>query len=145
MSLNPLKEQLMEDMKTYLKAKETIKLNFVRMLLSEVKNAEINNRETFTADMGYKAVASYVKKLQKTLEEFKARPDKFALLEQEIAFGQTYLPKSMSDDDLKQQLRHIIENFSGEKAFGSVIRVAMKELQGKADGQKIQQFLKELL
>ncbi len=93
MSATALKEKLMEDMKTYLKAKETKKLSFVRMLLSEVKNVEINNRETFTAEMATKAVAKYVKKLQKSLEDFKSDPVRYSLLQEEIAFGQTYLPK----------------------------------------------------
>lgn len=89
-----LKEQLMEDVKTYMKARDQKKLGFTRMLLSEVKNVEINNRETHTPEMAMKAITSYVKKLKKSLEDFKSNPEKYELLKEEISFCEGYLPKS---------------------------------------------------
>ena len=142
--LNPLKNKLMEDMKIFMKNKEQKKLGYLRMLLSEVKNVEINNRENFKPEMALSAVSSYQKKLKKSLSEFAKFPDKKAEIQEEIDFCQLYLPQELSDEELKNQLKNLIET-SSEKSLGVLMKLAMKELNGKASGDRVQNFLKSLL
>ena len=58
-----------------------------------------------------------------------------------------YLPKPISDEELKIQIKSIISNLgaSGMKDMGRVMGVAMKNLGGKADGSKISSLVKALL
>ena len=65
----------------------------------------------------------------------------------ELAIIQEFLPAQMSDDEVKIIIKNIIEklNASSMKDFGKVMGATMKELKGKTDGGKVQQFVKDLL
>ena len=65
----------------------------------------------------------------------------------ELTIIQEFLPAQMSDDDIRKIIRDVIKKTgtSGMKDFGKAMGMAMKELKGKADGSKVQQFVKEIL
>jgi len=65
----------------------------------------------------------------------------------ELTIIQEFLPAQMSDDDIKKVIENLINKTgaSGMKDFGKTMGMAMKELKGKADGSKVQQFVKEIL
>ncbi|MCD8568131.1 MAG: GatB/YqeY domain-containing protein [Geovibrio sp.] len=85
-----LKDIITEDMKTYMREKKQIALDTVRMLRSEIKNVEINNRPAGELDDEgvLKVIASAVKKRRDAAQQYKdaGRPELAEKEELEITF-----------------------------------------------------------
>src|SRR5438874_750098 len=97
MASTDLQTRLTEDMKTALKAGQKDRLMVIRMLLSDVKNIDLNPAKP-TAEQ---VVAAYGKKLRKSIEEYEklGKPDEVNKLKQEVAIVDEYLPKKLGPDE----------------------------------------------
>jgi len=96
----PLLDQLTADMKTAMKAGEKDRLTVIRMLISEVKNIDLQpNKPT-----PEQAVEGYLKKLRKSQEEFQkvGRTEEVAKLQSEAAIVEAYLPKKLSAEETQK-------------------------------------------
>ena len=129
-------------MKQAMKARETDKLSAIRMLLSEVKNAEIDSGELDQAGFE-KVVAKLAKQIKETVDEF-AKAGRQEDADQEsikLTVLQAYLPEQMSDAELKK----IVESVKAEMADanpGQLIGAIMAKVKGKADGKRVSDMLK---
>src|SRR3954468_14686108 len=92
-----LQSRLQEDMKAAMKSGQKDRLSVIRMLLSDVKNIDLDPKKP-TAEQ---AVAAYAKKLRKSVEEFEkyGKPDEVTKLKSEIAVVEEYLPKKASAEE----------------------------------------------
>jgi uncharacterized protein len=88
-----LLSKLQDDMKTAMKAGEKDRLLVIRMLISEVKNIDLQP----TKPTPEQAVESYAKKLRKSIEEYEKinQPEAAAKLKTELAIVDAYLPKKL--------------------------------------------------
>ncbi len=140
-----LKNQLVEDMKTAMRARDSVKLGVVRYLLSEIKNWEIDNGEQ--EDEGVqKVIAREVKKMKDALEDFRkgGRED---LVEEEtvkIAIMESYLPQQMNDADLEAIVKKVVDAAT-DKNFGTLMKSVMSEVKGQADGSRVSAMVKKVL
>lgn len=144
--MSQLKAQLIEDMKTAMKARDQVKLGVVRYILSEVKNVEIDNGEQ--NDEGVqKVIAREVKKMQEAIADFKkgGREDLVAEETAKVALMQAYLPQQMSDEELSSIVKSVVEELAGEKNFGIVMKKVMEKVGGQADGKRVSEMVKTLL
>ena len=144
-----LKEQLTEDMKTALKAGDKLRLSTVRMMLSEVKNAEIAKRDELTDEEAAAVVAREARKRKEAIEEFGkgGRQDLVDKETYELSVIQEYLPKQMSDEEVQNIIALTIEEVgaSSPADLGRVMGKLMPRVKGKADGKKINQLVREML
>src|ERR1700692_508759 len=112
--------KLTEDMKTALKAGQKERLGVIRMLLSDVKNIDLAPKPT-TAE---EAVASYGKKLRKSMEEYEklGKPEEVAKLKFELSVVDEYLPKKASTGDTEKLVAEFLngKQFT-EKQFGQAM------------------------
>jgi len=92
-----LLDQLTADMKTAMKAGEKDRLTVIRMLISEVKNIDLQPSKPTPEQ----AVEGYLKKLRKSQEEFQkvGRAEEVAKLQSEAAIVESYLPKKLSAEE----------------------------------------------
>src|SRR5436190_10693177 len=92
-----LQSRLTEDMKAAMKAGEKDRLGVIRMLLSDVKNIDLDPKKP-TAEQ---AVASYAKKLRKSAEEYEklGKADEVNKLKFEIGVAESYLPTKASPEE----------------------------------------------
>lgn len=132
-----LKEQITEDMKAAMRAKETNRLGTIRMLLAAVKQREVDER----IELDDAAVVAIVDKL------VKQRKDSIAAFEQanrqdlvdqeqsELVILQGYLPARMSAEEVTAAIAAIVAQLgaAGPGDMGKVMGQAKKELAGKAD------------
>ncbi|PLX69943.1 MAG: glutamyl-tRNA amidotransferase [Denitrovibrio sp.] len=140
-----LKDQITEDMKTYMRAKETVGLSTVRMLKSEIKNVEIDAGELDDAGV-QKVIATALKKRKDAAEQF-ANADRPELAEkelQEAEFLMKYMPEQMSDDEVKAIVTAACEGVdtSDKKLFGKVMQTVMANTNGQADGKLVNQLVR---
>ena len=105
-----LKEQILEDIKHYMKKKDTVALNAVRMLKSEVKDAEIAAIKELDDDGVIKVVQSSIKK-RKDSAEIYAKNGRQELADKELAeikVLEKYLPAQLDDEAIKKIINEVI-------------------------------------
>lgn len=140
-----LKTQLMDDMKTAMKARDQLKLGTIRFLLSEVKKHEIDHGELDEAGM-MKLIAKQVKQMQDAVAEFKqgGRDDLVEDEEQKIKVLQAYLPEQLSDDELETAIEAALADLE-DPNMGQAMQAAKAAVGDQADGRRVSEVVKKLL
>ena len=144
-----LKEKIGSDLKTALKEKNARKISVLRMLSSDLKNLEIQNRKPATDGDVLKILASSARKHQDSIEQFRSgnRNDLVAQEEEELAIIWSYLPAQLESSEISKLIDEAIKESGAQAAadFGKVMKVLMPKIQGRASGQTVSQMLKEKL
>ena len=139
-----IQQQLVEDMKTAMRAHEMEKLTTIRFLLAEIKNAQIDGAGETDADL-QKVIASQVKKSKEAAAEFvaAARQDLVAAETEKIAVMEAYLPQQLSDEALEKLVRETLSENTGLN-FGQLMGQVMKKVAGRADGKRVQALMVQI-
>lgn len=148
-----LKEQIGEDIKTAMKAKDKVRLQTVRGIKKAILDKEVELRpkgqDSLTPEQEIELLSQQAKQRRDSIEQFtNAGREELAEKEaQELAIIETYLPEQVSDDEIASIIDRIIADSGAStmKDLGKVMGPAMKELKGKADGKKIQELVKSKL
>lgn len=142
-----LKDRITEDLKTAMKAQDKLRTSVLRMMLADVKIADTSGKPKDQIDY-VEVVRGYYKKLKKTREEYERLhlPEKVKELDREIAIVEEYLPKQLSDDEIKKIVSEVIEsNKFTVKEMGAAMKLIMGKYGSTIDGKKVQMYLKEKL
>ncbi|MDP7147355.1 MAG: GatB/YqeY domain-containing protein [Nitrospinaceae bacterium] len=144
-----LKENLLSDIKGALKAKESLKLNTIRGLISEIKNREIDLRRELGGDEIISIISTQIKKRKEAASLFKkgGRNDLFEQESQEMVILQEYLPEQVSEDELRRRVQEVITELgiAEMKDLGRVMKVIIPEFKGRADNGQIKNLVAECL
>ena len=144
-----LKSKITEDMKTAMRAKDTARLGTVRLLLSAMKQKEVDERVELTdAD-----VLSIIEKMLKQRRESIAQYEKAARIDladvekAEIAVLSAYLPQQMSDAEVTEAMLAAIKESgaAGPKDMGKVMGLLKSRLAGRTDMGKLSGLVKAKL
>ncbi|MES2003607.1 MAG: GatB/YqeY domain-containing protein [Bacteroidota bacterium] len=146
-----LEEKVMAQMKDAMKAKNEALLRGLRAIKAEIIKAktEPGANGQVTEDGEMKLLQKLVKSRKDSLEIYtqQNRPDLATKESEEIAVIETFLPKQLSDAELKEAVTAIIAELgaTGPQDMGKVMGTASKQLAGKADGKAVAAAVKELL
>ena len=148
-----LKEQIAEDIKSAMKARDKIRLETVRSIKKAILEKEValrpKGQDSLTEEQEIELLAQQAKQRRDSIDQYQkaGREDLAEKEQQELAIIETYLPKQLDDAELEQILAQIIKDVgaSSPKDLGKVMGTAMKQLKGKADGKKIQEMVKSKL
>ena len=146
-----LKQQIDSDIKNAMKAKNKEELQALRSIKSMILMAESEKgaEDDLSEDAEMKLLMKAAKQRKESAETYKENGrDELADAELvELKVIDRYLPKQMSEEELKAKLEEIIAKVgaSGPQDMGKVMGVATKELAGKADGKMISQQVKQIL
>lgn len=142
-----VKERVTEDLKTAMKAQNKLRTSVLRMILADIKIADTSGKPKDQID--YVDVAcGYCKKLYKTREEYERLnlPEKVKELNGEIAIVEEYLPKQLSEDEIRKIVKETVEtNKFTVKEMGMAMKQIMSKHGGVVDGKRVQVILKEML
>ena len=142
-------EKLKSDLKEAMKAKDVEKGDTIRMIMSAVKQIEVDERREVTDEDMIKILQKAIKQREDAINFAKEsnRDDLIEKNQNEINILEKYLPKQLSDEELEAEVKSIIEEVSATsmKDMGKVMGVATKKLAGKADGKRINQIVKKIL
>ena len=147
------KEKLMADMKQAVKDREAgkLRLEVIRMVRSDIRNAEINgkNKEELTENEVLAVIMKAVKMREDSLAEFTKgkREDLIDQTNKELEILKAYLPAAMSDEELTGIIKEATASVgaTGPKEMGKVMKAVMPQVQGRADGKRINAIVKSLL
>lgn len=143
-----IKEKMAQDLKEAMKSGDTFKRDALRLLNSALKQVEVDKRIELSDDDVIGILKSAYKQREDALEAYinASREDLAQKEKQEMDIILSYLPKQLSDDELKEAVKQIIAEVGavGGKDLGKVMRAA-KKLSQVADGKRISAMAKELL
>lgn len=144
-----LKDQITEDMKSAMRAKETARLSAIRLLLAAIKQREVDER-IVVDDAGVIAIVEkMIKQRKDSISQFEkaGRDDLVAIEVGEMAILQAYLPAQLSDAEIAAAVAAAVAatGASGPQDMGKVISALKAQLAGKADMGKVSGLVKAAL
>lgn len=141
-------EQIAEDLKSAMRAKDEISLAVLRMLMASIKNKkiELKKQEELNDEEIIGVLSTEVKKRKDSIEAYQAgnRQDLVERETAEIRIIEKYLPAQMDEASVRAIIKEIISatGASSPAEFGKVMGAAMNKLKGRADGSLVQQLVK---
>ena len=144
-----LQQLVMDQMKTAMKAKDTVALESLRAIKSELLLAKTSGDGELSEDDEVKLVQKLVKQRKDSATIFKEQ-DRDDLAEPElaqVAVLEQFLPEQLTDQEIEKVVIQTIAAIgaSGMKDMGKVMGMVSKELAGQADGKTISAFVKNKL
>lgn len=144
-----LKEKLLEDLKECMKNKNTVRKNVVQMVRAAILQVEKDKQITLNDDQIIDIIAKESKKRKDSLADYEksGREDLIAQINEEIAVLAEYLPKQLSEEELENIIKEVIEEqgATSMKDMGKVMKVAKEKIGAASDGKTINEVVKKLL
>ena len=144
-----LKDSIQEALRRALKQQRRVEVSTLRLLLSEIKNAEIAQQKPADDNKVLDVITKEVKRRRESIEAFKKgnRSDLVAQEEAELAVLMSYLPEQMSRAEIMAAARQVIDavGAKGPSDKGKVMSQLMPQLKGNADGKEVGEIVSELL
>ncbi len=143
-----LKDLLKKDEITAMKARDKARVNVLRLVNSDIKSYEVNNREDIQDDQIIKIIEKNIKQSKEALEyaiqannEEKIKEGNFS-----IEVLTPYLPKQLSEEEVRGMLETIISNGNYKASdMGKIMKEIMPMVSGKFDRSKINPMVKDIL
>ncbi len=132
-----LKDQITEDMKTAMRAKDSERLGTIRLLLAALKQKEVDERVELDDTMVIAIVDKLIKQRKDSIEAF-TKAERLDLADKEAAellVLQTYLPARLSTEEVAAAVKAIVDELGakGPGDMGKVMGAVKTRLAGKAD------------
>ena len=144
-----LKDKVTEDMKTAMRAKDTARLGTVRLLLSAMKQKEVDERVVLTDADVLAIIDKMVKQRRESIAQFEkaGRNDLADAEKAEIAVLSAYLPQQLSEAEVAAAIAAAIAEAgaAGAKDMGKVMGLLKSRLAGRTDMGKVSGLVKAKL
>ena len=144
-----IKTQLTESVKDAMKSGDEIRKRTLRMVLAAVKQVEVDKRIEIDDLAVVALIQKEIKNRREAIEEAQkaSRSDLIAENEAEIKVLEVFLPKAMSDDELRLLVQNSITEAGAAVPtdMGKVMKVLMPKIAGRAAGDRVSAMVKELL
>ena len=145
----PLVEEIAQDLKQALKAKDEARVSCLRVLKAAVTNEQGRRTEPLEQEDVHSVIQSLVRKGQEAALEFRKghREDMAAKEEGEVKILSGYLPQQLAPAEIEKAVMEIIAEVSASspKDLGKVMKAAMGRLAGKVQGKEVNEIAKRLL
>ena len=149
MTDSALKLRITEDMKTAMRAKDAARLGVIRLILSEIKQREVDERISLDDTQVFAVFNKMIKQRRDSLEQFKAanRQDLVDQESFELGILQAYLPAALSEAEVDQMIKEAVtaSGASSIKDMGALMTTLRPKLQGRADMGEVSKKIKALL
>jgi len=144
-----LKEQITEDMKAAMRAKDAAKLGTIRLLTAAMKQKEVDERIELTDAHVLAIIEKMIKQRKDSIAQFEAggRQDLADNEKAEMAVLATYMPASLSDAEIQAEVAAAVAatGAAGPQDMGKVMGVLKPKLAGRADMTVVSSLVKAAL
>jgi uncharacterized protein YqeY len=144
-----LVDNLRKDMFQASKEGQKEKSEILKMALAQIQNAQVEVEEKLKDVEIEGILRREVKKVKDSIEQFKemGRDDLVAKETIQLEVLQSYLPEPLSENEIRKVVKTKIKELGAEsmREIGKVMGAAMKEFEGKADGNTVKEIVQELL
>lgn len=146
---SPIKERIVEDMKTAMRSHEKERLATIRLIMAALKQREVDERITLTDEHVLAILNKMIKQRRDSIEQYQAgnRPDLVEKESNEITVIQHYLPAQLSAAEIEQVIIATLQETGATSAkdMGKVMGMLKGKLHGKADMTVVSAKVKEKL
>lgn len=142
-SVMSIRDQIQQNMTAALKAQEKERLAAFRYLFSQIRYKEIETKKPLMDDEVIKLLGAEAKRRRESIEAYQkgGRKDLVDKEKFELSVIEEYLPKQLSDDELKTIIAEVKSaNPNGD--FGTLMKVTMAKVSGRADGGRVAGLIK---
>ena len=144
-----LKDKITEDMKTAMRTAQKERLATIRLILSAIKQREVDERITLDDGQVMTVIEKMIKQRREAITQFEAggRADLVAKESAEITVLQTYLPAQLSDGEIDALITEAIASTGAAsmKDMGKVVSAVKAKAQGRADMGAVSARIKQKL
>jgi uncharacterized protein len=144
-----LKEQITEDMKTAMRAKDAGKLGTIRLLTAAMKQKEVDERVELTDAHVLAIIEKMIKQRKDSISQFEAggRQDLADIEKAELVVLSAYMPAALSDAEVQAEIAAALTavGAAGPQDMGKVIAVLKPKLAGRADMGAVSGLVKAAL
>lgn len=147
-----LKEQIISELKESLKSGDSLKRDTLRFLSSAIKNVEIEKKkkeEGLDDQETLEVIKRAIKQRKDSIEQYEkgGRGDLAEKEKKELEILSVYLPAQMNEEKIREEIKKVISDSgaNSQKDFGKVMGMAMKKLNGQAEGDLVKKIVQEEL
>ncbi|MET3107009.1 uncharacterized protein YqeY [Oxalobacteraceae bacterium GrIS 2.11] len=144
-----LKEQITEDMKNAMRAKEAEKLGTIRLLTAAMKQKEVDERVELTNAMVLAIIEKMIKQRKDSISQFEAggRQDLADKEKAELVILSAYMPAALSDAEISDVVAAAVAEVkpAGPQDMGKVMAIVKAKLAGRADMTAVSALVKAAL
>ncbi len=144
-----LLEKLQQEMKTALKNRDKDRLSVIRMLISEVKKAQIDAKRDLSDEEIISVLQKYAKQRKEAIKQYRdaGREDLAEKEEKELEIVSEFLPQPLSQEEIEKIVSDTIKelNATSMKDMGKVMKAVMEKVKGRADGSIVSSIVKSKL
>ena len=144
-----LKEQITEDMKVAMRAKDTARLGTIRLLQAAMKQKEVDERVELTDAHVLAIVEKMIKQRKDSISQFEAggRQDLADIEKAEVGVLSAYMPAALSDAEIQSEVAAAVaaSGASGPQDMGKVMAILKPKLAGRADMTAVSAMVKAAL
>jgi hypothetical protein len=144
-----LKEQLTDDMKAAMRAKESGRLAAVRLIIAEVKRKELDEQTELNDAQVLAVIEKMIKQRKDSITQFEAggRADLADIEKAELAILSTYMPAGLSDEEIAAEVAAAVAatGAAGPGDMGKLMGVLKPKLAGRADMTVVSALVKKAL
>ncbi len=149
MAESGLKARFGDEMRAAMKERDQIKVSTLRMLLTSIKNAEVEKIGELSDDETLHVVAKEAKRRREAIDAYVAagRTDLSDKETAELKVLEAYLPAALSDEELASLVDEAIaeSGATSPRQMGDVMKVLMPKVRGRADGGRVSALVKAKL
>jgi uncharacterized protein YqeY len=144
-----LKNEIQQSLTDAMKARDELTKIPLRLVMAAIKEAEIMNKEELSDPDVLRIVQKEAKARLDTIADAEKanRPDLIEQAEAELAILKQFLPEELSDEELTLLVKATIEEVGARSMadMGAVMKALMPKVQGRADGGKVSQLVRQTL
>ena len=142
-----LKSTINEDLKQYMKDKDTYALEAIRMLKSEIKYVEIEQKGELDDNGIIKVLQSTIKKNKEAVEIYE-KAGRIDLRDKEKRYNEVlakYMPEQLDNAKIKEIIHSVIDEMGVNTNFGAVMKASMLKIGSRAEGKTVSALVKEVI
>ena len=144
-----MRNQILEDLKSAMKAQDKLKLSVIRMVKPSIQMEELNKKRELTDDEVIDVISKQIKTRKDSINEFAkgGRDDLVESTSKEIEILSTYLPEQLTEEEVNNIIDRVFEEVKPEssKDMGKVMKAVTPLVKGKADMGMVSSIIKNKL
>ncbi|MCS0582034.1 GatB/YqeY domain-containing protein [Massilia pinisoli] len=144
-----LKDQITDDMKAAMRAKDSERLSTIRLLIAEIKRKEVDERVEVDDAQVVAIVEKMIKQRKDSITQFEngGRQDLADKEKSELAVLSTYMPAGLSDEEVAAEVAAAVaaSGAAGPQDMGKVMGILKPKLAGRADMTAVSAQVKKAL
>ena len=144
-----IRQTISDDMKTFMRAKDSARLGAIRLLQAAIKQKEVDERIELNDDQIFSVIQKMLKQRKDSIEAYQkaSRQDLIDQEQLEIEVLSKYMPEPLSDEDINQYIEEAIATTgaSDMKDMGKVVGILKSKVAGRADMAEVSKLVRQKL